>query len=34
VQRDQNVAAWAAFTWLAADSTVDFRAPAAAASEP
>jgi carboxypeptidase Q len=34
VQLDQNVAAWAAFTWLAADSTVDFRAPAAAASEP
>ena len=26
VQLDQNVAAWAAFVWLAADSDVDFRA--------
>ncbi len=25
-QLDQNVAAWAAFVWLAADSDVDFRA--------
>ena len=24
-QLDQNVAAWAAFVWLAADSDVDFR---------
>jgi carboxypeptidase Q len=30
-QLDQNVAAWAALTWLAADSAVDFRAPAAPA---
>jgi carboxypeptidase Q len=29
VQLDQNVAAWAAFIWLAADSDVDFRSPAA-----
>jgi carboxypeptidase Q len=29
-QLDQNVAAWAALVWLAADSTVDFRAPPAA----
>ncbi len=28
-QLDQNVAAWAAFIWLAADSDVDFRTPAA-----
>jgi carboxypeptidase Q len=35
VQLDQNVAAWAAFVWLAADSEVVFRGPAtAAASEP
>jgi Zn-dependent M28 family amino/carboxypeptidase len=27
-QLDQNVAAWAAFVWLAADSEVDFRAAA------
>ncbi len=26
-QMDQNVAAWAAFIWLAADSDIDFRAP-------
>lgn len=31
-QLDQNVAAWAAFVWLAADSNVDFRAPAPAVS--
>jgi carboxypeptidase Q len=30
-QLGQNVAAWAALTWLAADSTVDFRAAPAAA---
>ena len=30
-QLDQNVAAWAALVWLAADSEVDFRAPPAAA---
>ena len=30
-QLDQNVAAWAALVWLAADSDVDFRAPAAPA---
>jgi carboxypeptidase Q len=30
-QLDQNVAAWAALTWLAADGAVDFRAPAAPA---
>ncbi|MGO9803111.1 MAG: M28 family peptidase [Steroidobacteraceae bacterium] len=29
-QLDQNVAAWAALVWLAADSEVDFRAPAPA----
>ena len=29
-QLDQNVAAWAALAWLAADSDVDFRAPPAA----
>ncbi len=36
VQLDQNVAAWAALVWLAADSDVVFRgaAPAAAAGEP
>jgi carboxypeptidase Q len=28
-QLDQNVAAWAALVWLAADSDVDFRSPAA-----
>jgi len=31
-QLDQNVAAWAALVWLAADSDVDFRAHAAAAA--
>jgi carboxypeptidase Q len=30
-QLDQNVAAWAALVWLAADGEVDFRAPAPAA---
>jgi carboxypeptidase Q len=30
-QLDQNVAAWAALTWLAADSGVDFRAPRSSA---
>ena len=30
-QLDQNVAAWAALTWMAADGAVDFRAPAARA---
>lgn len=30
-QMDQNVAAWAAFIWMAADSNVDFRAIAASA---
>jgi carboxypeptidase Q len=30
-QLDQNVAAWAALTWMAADGAVDFRAPAAPA---
>lgn len=30
-QLDQNVAAWAAFVWMAADSDVDFRAIAASA---
>ena len=34
VQLDQNVAAWAALTWLAADSAVDFRAPAPPAPAP
>ena len=29
-QLDQNVAAWAAFVWLAADSDVDFRSHPAA----
>jgi carboxypeptidase Q len=33
-QLDQNVAAWAALVWLAADSDVDFRRPAAAAAPP
>src|SRR5439155_869959 len=34
-QRDQNVAAWAALVWLAADSDVDFRArPGTAPREP
>jgi Zn-dependent M28 family amino/carboxypeptidase len=33
-QLDQNVAAWAALVWLAADSDVNFRAPAAGASKP
>jgi len=34
VQLDQNVAAWAALAWLAADSEVQFRGAAAAGSEP
>jgi Zn-dependent M28 family amino/carboxypeptidase len=33
-QLDQNVAAWAALVWLAADSDVDFRSHAAPASAP
>jgi acetylornithine deacetylase/succinyl-diaminopimelate desuccinylase-like protein len=33
-QLDQNVAAWAALVWLAADSDVDFRAPPAPAAAP
>jgi acetylornithine deacetylase/succinyl-diaminopimelate desuccinylase-like protein len=33
-QLDQNVAAWAALVWLAADSEVDFRPHAAAAAAP
>ena len=34
-QLDQNVAAWAALVWLAADSDVDFRArPGTAPGEP
>jgi Zn-dependent M28 family amino/carboxypeptidase len=33
-QLDQNVAAWAALVWLAADSDVDFRSHAAAAAAP
>jgi carboxypeptidase Q len=33
-QLDQNVAAWAALVWLAADSDVNFRAPAAGAAKP
>jgi hypothetical protein len=33
-QLDQNVAAWAALVWLAADSDVDFRVPAAPAAAP
>jgi carboxypeptidase Q len=33
-QLDQNVAAWAALVWLAADSAVDFRSHAAAAPRP
>lgn len=33
-QLDQNVAAWAAFAWLAADSNVDFRLHAAPAPPP
>jgi carboxypeptidase Q len=34
VQLDQNVAAWAALVWLAADSAVDFRTHAALAPQP
>jgi Zn-dependent M28 family amino/carboxypeptidase len=33
-QLDQNVAAWAALVWLAADSAVDFRTHAASAPQP
>jgi len=33
-QLDQNVAAWAALVWLAADSDVDFRAHAALSAAP
>ena len=33
-QLDQNVAAWAALVWLAADSDVDFRTPGSAAPRP
>jgi carboxypeptidase Q len=33
-QLDQNVAAWAALVWLAADSAVDFRIHAASAPQP
>ncbi|HEX4387025.1 MAG TPA: M28 family peptidase [Steroidobacteraceae bacterium] len=33
-QLDQNVAAWAALAWLAADSDLDFRSHGAAAPEP
>jgi carboxypeptidase Q len=33
MQLDQNVAAWAALAWLAADSEVQFRGPAAAAPQ-
>jgi carboxypeptidase Q len=33
-QLDQNVAAWAALTWLAADSAVDFRSHGGAAPRP
>jgi len=33
-QLDQNVAAWAALVWLAADSDVDFRAPPAPPTAP
>jgi hypothetical protein len=34
VQLDQNVAAWAALAWLAADSEIEFRGAAAAGNEP
>ena len=33
-QLDQNVAAWAALAWLAADSDVEFRSHGAAPAEP
>jgi carboxypeptidase Q len=33
-QLDQNVAAWAALVWLAADSDIDFRTGSASASKP